>query len=151
MKILKIVKQTAADGPGLRNSIYVSGCAHACPGCHNPESWNFDAGTEMDIHEIVAEVLDPYADITITGGDPVYRYEEVIELCQALKGYGKNIWLFTGFTYEEISLICPALLLCIDVLVDGKYDETQRDLTRFCGSKNQRILYLRHGKIYKEE
>lgn len=151
MKILKIVKQTVADGTGLRNSIYVSGCAHACPGCHNPESWNFDAGTEMSVHEIVNEVLDPYADITITGGDPVYRYNEVIELCQELKKRNKNIWLFSGFTYEQIERLCPTLLLYIDVLVDGKYDETQRDLSRFCGSKNQRILYLRDGKIYKEE
>lgn len=147
MRIYQIIKGTSADGPGLRNSIYVSGCAHACPGCHNPQTWSFSSGAEMTIQEILDEVLDDYADITISGGDPVYQAGQVEDLCRELKRYNKNIWLYTGFTYEEVRQKCPSLLLYIDVLVDGLYDANKRDLTRFCGSTNQRIIYLKNGEI----
>lgn len=151
MRILKIIKGTASDGPGIRNSIYVAGCAHRCKGCHNPESWDFFGGQQMSVGEVLAEVLDQYADITISGGDPVYQHEDVTKLCKYLKAAGKNIWLFTGFLYKDLQMRCPELLKNIDVLVDGPYLAHKRDLTRFCGSSNQRILYLKNGEIYKEK
>lgn len=151
MRVLKIIKGTAADGPGIRNSIYVAGCAHQCPGCHNPESWDFMNGKRMSVSEVLEQVLDPYADITITGGDPVYQHVEVTKLCKYLKAAGKNIWLFTGFLYKDLQSRCPELLKYIDVLVDGPYDANKRDLTRFCGSSNQRILHLKNGEICEEK
>lgn len=147
MRILEIIKGTCADGPGLRNSIYVAGCGHKCPGCHNPESWKFTAGKEMTIPEILDEVLDAYTDITISGGDPMYQAEELIELCKILKWAGKNIWVYTGFTIDQLVGVQKECLKYIDVLVDGPYIANKRDLTRFCGSSNQNIIYLKNGEI----
>lgn len=151
MRILKIIKGTAADGPGVRNSIYFAGCAHNCMGCHNPESWDFRGGVEMTLGEVLGEVLEEGVDVTLTGGDPIYQHPEVLNLCKHLKQAGKYVWLFTGFLYEDLKHMCPELLRYIDVLVDGPYDINKRNLTRFCGSSNQRILYLKNGEIYKEK
>lgn len=152
MRILRIIKGTASDGPGLRNSIYFAGCHHKCPGCHNPESWDMLAGKEMTLDEVLKEVLDPYADVTLTGGDPVLQCEEILGLCKVLKLCRKNIWLFTGYRYEELVEYCPELLKTIDVVVDGRFEIDKREVTkRFAGSTNQRILHLRNGQIEYEE
>lgn len=151
MRVIKIVKGTCCDGPGLRNTIYVAGCIHKCPGCHNPESWDFRAGREMTIDEVFNEVYDEYADVTFSGGDPALQWGECLELCHRLKERGKNIWFYTGYEYQDLKERCPELLQVIDVLVDGRYDANRRDLTRFCGSTNQRILHLKNGEIWREE
>lgn len=152
MKVIKIIKGTAADGPGLRNSIYVAGCIHECPGCHNPETWDFAAGKWMTVDEVFDEVYDDYADVTLTGGDPALQWMECVDLCERLKAHGKNIWMYTGYLYQDLEARCPELLKLIDVLVDGHYDQTKRDTTkRFAGSTNQRILHLKDGKIDWEE
>lgn len=152
MQIIKIIQGTAADGPGLRNSVYFAGCIHKCPGCHNPESWNFLAGKQMTIEEVLAEVLDDFADITLTGGDPALQWGEILGLCIELKKYNKNIWMYTGYEYQDLAERCPELLQYIDVLVDGKFDITKREVTkRFAGSTNQRILHLKNGQIEWEE
>lgn len=143
MRVLSILKQTGADGPGLRNVLYVAGCAHHCPGCHNPESWSFLGGGERCIDDIIKELIDPYSDITISGGDPMYQPDSLRELLRRIKeGWPeKNIWVYTGFRIEELDERQRACLPYIDVLVDGPYIESLRDLSRFCGSSNQRIIY----------
>lgn len=151
MRILKIIKGTAADGPGLRNSIYVAGCAHKCPGCHNPESHDFNAGQDMTIDYIVSEVLDKYADISISGGDPMYQPADLLELCKRLKAADKTIWVWTGFEFEELTSVQRECLKYIDVLVDGPYMKNLRSTARYCGSLNQRILHLKNGEIDWEE
>lgn len=148
MKILKIIKGTAADGVGLRNSVYVAGCIHHCPGCHNPQSWDFNNGHDMTVEEVFNEVYDDYCDVTLTGGDPALQHRECLDLCKRLKAHGKNIWMYTGYLYEDLKARCPELLKFIDVLVDGRYDQKLRDVTtRFCGSTNQRIIHLKNGEI----
>ena len=148
MRVLKIIKGTASDGPGLRNTVYVSGCIHKCPGCHNPESWSFTAGKRMTPLEVFQEVYDDFADVTFSGGDPMLQWTEVYEVCYMLKERGKNIWLYTGYDYEDIVTRAPEILQVIDVLVDGKYDQSKREVTkRFAGSTNQRIIHLKDGKI----
>lgn len=148
MRVLQIVKGTAADGPGLRNSVYLAGCIHKCPGCHNPESWSFLAGKRMAPLEVFREVYDDFADVTFTGGDPMLQWTEVYEVCHYLKERGKNIWLYTGYDYEDIVSRAPEILQVIDVLVDGKYDQSKREVTkRFAGSTNQRIIHLKNGEI----
>jgi anaerobic ribonucleoside-triphosphate reductase activating protein len=122
-----------------------------CPGCHNPKSWSFTAGQEGTVEELADKLCTKYCDVTISGGDPVYQHAAVTELCKVLKERGKSVWLFTGFTYDEVRHIAPELLRVIDVLVDGPYDAHRRDLSRFAGSSNQRILYLSNGEIIKEE
>ncbi len=143
LRVIDIVDGTIVDGPGLRTSIYFAGCAHFCPGCHNPQSWPFDAGQDMTIDELVKHVEDNEMNVTLSGGDPLYQMPKMLELCQRLKVLGMNIWLYTGFIYEQVctdSKLAP-ILDCIDVLVDGPFIEAQRDIgLRFRGSPNQRLI-----------
>ena len=132
------------DGPGFRTSIYCAGCNHQCPGCHNPQSWSFDRGREMTTEEIMKIIIaDPYANVTFSGGDPMYQATGFLELAREIhKRTNKDIWCYTGFTFE--SLINPEqreLLEQIDVLVDGPFIEKLRDTDLlFRGSSNQRLI-----------
>ena len=144
VRVLNVIEDTMVDGPGFRTSIYCAGCCHQCPGCHNRHSWGFDQGHEMSTEELLDIIVqDPYANVTFSGGDPMYQAEGFAELARAIhRQTNKDIWCFTGFTFE--SLIHPdqrELLGEIDVLVDGPYIERLRD-TRllFRGSSNQRII-----------
>ena len=133
------------DGPGFRTSIYCAGCQHQCPGCHNPQSWDFDGGYSITTEEAMRVIeADPYANVTFSGGDPMYQPEGFAELARAIhERTTKNIWCYTGFTFETL-LNNPrqrALLEQIDVLVDGPFIKSQRDETlRFRGSRNQRLI-----------
>lgn len=147
IRILDIAYETMADGPGLRTSIYCAGCAHHCPGCHNPQSWDFAAGQEMDVEELLKIVKDDeFADVTFSGGDPLYQVEAFTELARRIKEEtGKNIWCYTGFTYEEILADerLATILPYIDTLVDGLFVQELRDPDlHFRGSSNQRIIHL---------
>ena len=147
IRVLDIAYETMADGPGLRTSIYCAGCAPRCPGCHNPQSWDFLGGKEMTVQELLDIVKeDEFADVTFSGGDPLYQVEAFTELARRIKEEtGKNIWCYTGFTIEEIVKEADphrvALLKSIDVLVDGPFVEALKDPDlKFRGSSNQRIL-----------
>lgn len=149
MNLLNVYKETITDGPGLRYSIYVSGCEHACPGCHNPRSWDANAGiplTETMVDDMIREInANPLLDgITLSGGDPFYHPEPLTALLRRLKTEtGHNIWCYTGYTIEHI-LRTPRLLpplAYIDILVDGPFVQALHDphlLWR--GSSNQRII-----------
>lgn len=146
-RVLDIVKGTTVDGPGFRTAIYFAGCRHQCPGCHNPQSWDFNGGTEMTLEEIMEVVKEEDFDVTLTGGDPLYHPEEIGELARAIKETGHTVWLYTGFTIEEIQA-SPTLsrpLKWIDTIVDGPYIEALRDPDlQFRGSSNQHIIPLPH-------
>lgn len=146
LRIIQIVDGTIVDGPGLRTSVYLAGCKHACPGCHNPQSWPFDAGEDMAIEAVVDHVRENDMNVTLTGGDPLYQVDALLHLCAGIKALGKTIWCYTGFKYEDICRD-PSLrriLERIDVLVDGPYMEHLRDLSlRFRGSSNQRLIDVR--------
>ncbi len=150
IRILDILEETMADGPGLRTAIYCAGCAHHCPGCHNPQSWDFMGGRMVRIEEILDIIKeDEFSNVTFSGGDPLYQVEGFTELALRIKEEtDKTIWCYTGFTYEEIiaderlSMILPYL----DVIVDGPFIEEKKDKELlFRGSSNQRIIYL-NGK-----
>lgn len=138
-----IIKQTMADGPGLRTSIYCSGCWHKCKGCHNPQTWDLYSGKEIDVDDLVDLIVeDEWIDgVTFTGGDPLYQSDGFIELAKKIKEKSnKNIWLYTGFTMEEIKMLCPEILRYVDWVVDGPYIEELRDIDlKFRGSSNQMI------------
>lgn len=133
------------DGPGFRTSIYAAGCPNHCPGCHNPQSWDIANGQPMQTDEILPIILaDPFADVTFSGGDPMFQAEGFTELAQAIKAQShKSIWCYTGYTFENL-LNMPAqrkLLQYIDVLVDGRFvQELQDESLHFRGSSNQRII-----------
>ncbi|MCQ2237461.1 MAG: anaerobic ribonucleoside-triphosphate reductase activating protein [Bacteroidales bacterium] len=143
--VLNIVESTAVDGPGLRNSVYCSGCVNRCPGCHNPQSWDLAAGQPMLVEDVAQKLLsDDMCNVTFSGGDPMYQPEAFAELARIIKSRSnKNIWCYSGYTFEEI-IQDPAkkkLLVNVDVLVDGRYVEALRDTDLlFRGSSNQRIL-----------
>jgi len=144
LRVLNIIEDTMVDGPGFRTSIYCAGCKHKCPGCHNPQSWAFDQGREMTTEEVMRVIeADPFANVTFSGGDPMYQAAEFAELAREIhKRTNKDIWCFTGFTYETlIHEDQRELLEQIDVLVDGPYVEKLRDPDLlFRGSSNQRII-----------
>ena len=144
IRVLNIIEDTMVDGPGFRTSIYCAGCKHACPGCHNPQSWAFDGGREMSTRELMKVIMaDPFANVTFSGGDPMYQAAGFAELARAIHQHSnKDIWCFTGFTYESlINDEQRELLEQIDVLVDGPFIQKLRnpDLL-FRGSSNQRII-----------
>ena len=136
-----------ADGPGLRTSIYSSGCPHHCRGCHNPQSWDIANGKWMSIDEILDIIkADSISNVSFSGGDPFFQVEAFTELARRIKSETtKNIWCWTGFTIEQIRADerLSMLLPYIDTLVDGPFILEQRDTTLlFRGSPNQRIIHL---------
>lgn len=143
LRVLDIIAGTSVDGPGLRTSIYFAGCNHHCPHCHNPQSWDSNSGKEMSIDEIVDIVKAEDFDVTFSGGDPLLQTERLLHLAHAIKKLGKTIWCYTGYTYEDIldSPTLSSILPYIDVLVDGRFINTLRDISlRFRGSSNQRLI-----------
>jgi len=145
ISVLSIVEDTMVDGPGFRTSIYCAGCRHKCEGCHNPQSWDFEGGHAMTTEDIMRIIeADPYANVTFSGGDPMYQPEGFAELARAIHSRtDKDIWCYTGFTFETLVNMPRQreLLDQIDVLVDGPFIKSQRDESLvFRGSRNQRII-----------
>lgn len=137
------------DGPGLRAVIWTQGCSHNCMGCQNPHTHDFKGGGQVPI-DMVKEAIDEleyHTGITFSGGDPMFQPVACNELAIYAKSKGYNIWVYTGFTFEELikmSLNNPIyreFLENIDVLVDGRFILEQRNLSLlFRGSKNQRLI-----------
>ena len=146
------------DGPGLRAVIWTQGCSHHCKGCQNPQTWDFDGGADVPL-DMVKEAIDEleyHTGITFSGGDPMYQVEACNELADYIIKKGLNIWVYTGFTYEEIikmskvKKVYKDFLEKIDVLVDGKFILEERDLSLlFRGSRNQRLIDVK--KTLKED
>lgn len=156
ISILSIVHDTMVDGPGFRTSIYCAGCPNHCPECHNPQSWDIKNGTMTSTEDIMKEIMsDPFANVTFSGGDPMFQAEGFAELARAIrKESKKTIWCFTGYKYENLikNEKQKELLQLIDVLVDGPFVKALRDEDLFFrGSSNQRIINvkrsLEQGKV----
>ena len=137
------------DGPGLRTVIWTQGCAHHCKECQNPQTWDFNGGGEVPIKMVLEAIdeLEYQTGITFSGGDPMFQPEACTKIAKYCKEKGYNIWVYTGFTYEELikmskeKPIYKKFLSYIDVLVDGKFILKEKDLSLlFRGSKNQRLI-----------
>lgn len=145
LSIIDIIEDTTVDGPGFRTAIYAAGCPNQCPGCHNPESWDIEKGRKIPTEEILDKVLaDDFANVTFSGGDPMFQPEEFTQLAHGIKQKSnKTIWCYTGYQFEKL-LKNPKqanLLTYIDVLVDGKFQQALRDESLlFRGSSNQRLI-----------
>ncbi len=160
MNVGQIFKADIANGPGVRESVFVSGCRNRCPGCFNEETWDFAYGTpytqEME-DEIIKELAEPYYDgLSLLGGEPFEpeNQEKVLQLVKRVRKElpGRTIWAYTGCVYERDFLesgrcVTPylnELLDNIDVLVDGPFIQSEKNITlTFRGSENQRIIDLK--------
>ena len=148
VNVAGIDEDAIADGPGLRFVLFVQGCARNCPGCHNPQTHAFGAGTDMHISELFQRIVaNPLlTGVTFSGGDPMYQAGPLAELAERLRAHGGyDITVFTGDTFEGLlHRGTPAqlrLLRAADILIDGPFVQAKRDrLLLFRGSGNQRIL-----------
>lgn len=150
MNIAQIRAHDVANGPGIRVSIFVSGCTHRCPGCFNGPYMRFDAGqlaTEETMDHIIELAQKDYIEgLTVLGGEPLQQiYDKtLVTLLQRFKReVGKSVWIYSGYTFEEAIQRKERreILAYCDVMVDGKFEIKQKDLKlRFRGSRNQRIL-----------
>lgn len=147
------------DGEGIRTIVWTQGCAHKCPGCHNPGTHSFDGGYLEDIDNLKKELkeLKGQTGITLSGGDPLYQIEPCLELCKFAQSINLDVWCYTGFTFEELLKISETnkkmleLLKYIDVIVDGKFDIRLRSYDAiFRGSSNQRIIDVKESLLKKE-
>ena len=138
------------DGEGMRAVLWTQGCPHNCEGCHNPMTHDFKGGFLTDTEELQQELKDniKYQDgLTLSGGDPFMQAKAVCEIAKFVKGLNKNVWAYTGFTFEQlmdISKIKPEILELlnnVDVLVDGKFVKSLKSLDLYyMGSRNQRVI-----------
>lgn len=147
MKYCGLNKEDTVNGPGIRVSLFVSGCRNHCAGCFNPETWDFEHGeayTQQTEKEIIEAVNAPYiSGLSLLGGDPFEPENEnaLLTLAQQVKAAGKTVWCWTGYTLEQLD--DHPLLKYIDVLVDGPFIQNQKDLSLpYAGSRNQRVIIL---------
>ena len=148
MNFAQIRKYDVANGPGIRTTIFVTGCTHKCHNCFNEEYQDFDFGdpwTQKETDEVIKDLkLDEVKGLTILGGEPFQNEVDLLEVLRDIKKeVQKDIWIFSGYTYEEIlkDEDKKKLLEECDVLVDGRFVEALKDLSlRFRGSSNQRII-----------
>ena len=147
-----IIYNSLVNGPGMRTVLFMQGCEHKCPGCHNPSSWDMSGGCLFDIDNLINELTsDPLLDgVTISGGEPFMQIEELFYLLKELKVHDINVWVYTGFKYETLKETLPNIFKYIDVLVDGKFikDLYNKDLN-YRGSSNQRVIDVRHSNIWE--
>ncbi|NFH00749.1 anaerobic ribonucleoside-triphosphate reductase activating protein [Clostridium botulinum] len=145
------------DGEGSRDVWYIANCTHFCQGCHSEKYW-YDNGQEFNIQKVIDKMKEnPITDITISGGDGLtIQYKNTLELLKQIKKQtNKNVWLYTGYTFDElINSNKKECLKHIDVLVDSRFEIDKRDITlKFKGSSNQRIIdvqeSLKQNKIIK--
>ena len=146
LKLSGIVEDSIVDGPGIRVTVFCQGCPHRCPGCHNPETWPFEGGTEI-AEETVASIAasNPLCrGVTFSGGEPFAQAEGYAKLAKLLKAKGYEVASYSGYTFEQLLRGTPAqkeLLESIDILIDGPFILAEKSLeVPFRGSRNQRIL-----------
>lgn len=145
MRVAGIIKNSVVNGIGIRDVLFLQGCQHYCKGCHNPKTWDIKGGKYMTFSELTNEFKDSPNDITISGGEPLLQYTDIMEFMHWTNAFAKKrFWLYTGFKYEEIpDYILEALSRFVDVLVDGRFEEDKKDLMlQFRGSSNQRLIDL---------
>ena len=149
MRVAGLIHDSIVDGPGLRFVVFTQGCEFHCEGCHNPDAWDIDGGTEVQVGEVIAQLRsNPLTDgLTLSGGEPFLQAADCAQLAAAARVDGLNVWVFTGYTFDELLERASSepdvlrLLLLTDVLVDGRFVLAERSLSlKWRGSKNQRLL-----------
>lgn len=159
IKVAGVVEESIVDGPGIRFVVFVQGCNHKCPGCHNEHSQDFSGGKYMSISTIIEKLKEnPLLDgVTLSGGEPFGQADVVSKLAEELKLLDYNVMTYSGYTYEQIEEKAltdngfSRLIENTDILIDGRFEEEERNLTlNFRGSENQRIIDISATKANKE-
>lgn len=148
---MDIKYDTIVDGPNFRNTVYCAKCNVGCKGCQNPQSWDIRNGEPITINKLAKLLLENGNDITFSGGECSLQAKGFTKLAKILKQYNRNIWLYSGKTYEELisSWSTRDLLYNVDVLVDGRFiDDLKDENLLFKGSSNQRIIDLSKTRYY---
>ena len=149
IRIAGIMRESIVDGPGIRFAVFCQGCPHDCPGCHNPETHDFAGGTEVSVERLLKEFdKNPLlAGVTFSGGEPMCQAEGFAALGRGIKERGKTITIYSGYTLEQLLRMAlkdaavEELLRMCDLLIDGPFVQSKRDLTlQFRGSANQRLI-----------
>ena len=154
LRIAGTVGDSIVDGPGLRLTVFVQGCPHHCPGCHNPHTHDFEGGHDTTVEELFAAYCENplLRGVTLSGGEPFCQPAPLAQLAHLVHAHGGDVFCYTGYTYET-DLLAPdgrarcevtdELLSCIDILVDGEFIQAEADITlKFRGSRNQRVLQI---------
>lgn len=157
IRLSGIVNDSIVDGTGIRMTVFTQGCPHHCPGCHNPQTHDFLGGYLEDT-AVIAEKFSQnplLCGITLSGGEPFFQAQPLTVLCREIKAMGKDIWAYSGYTYEElladVTPYARELLSLVDVLVDGKFEQEQSDLNLyFRGSSNQRLILVQQSLAQQE-
>ena len=156
MNYSNLIKVGQSDGPGMRVSLFVSGCEHMCKGCFNSAAFRYDAGQPFTAHtisEIITALDDPYiTGLSLLGGDPLMEknYNDVLLLVKTVRLIfpQKTIWIWTGYTMDYVKATYPEILLYVDAIVDGKYERTL-PAVQYRGSSNQNIWYKRNWTTHE--
>lgn len=150
IRLSGVISESIVDGPGFRYVVFTQGCPHHCEGCHNPETWEFSGGRDWDTDELLEEFRkNPLLKgMTFSGGEPFCQPAPLAELARQVHAFGKDVVIFTGFTYEQLlaqqNPEVDALLAETDLLIDGPFVLAQRNLELvFCGSENQRLIDMK--------
>ncbi|MBQ7705890.1 MAG: anaerobic ribonucleoside-triphosphate reductase activating protein [Selenomonadaceae bacterium] len=149
IQIAGIVEESCVDGSGIRFTVFLQGCLRHCKGCHNPTTHDLNGGKTVDTSDIINKIKDNpiLTGLTLSGGEPLLQIKPAIELAQAAKNFGLDVWLYTGFKFKEIPNDANELLKLVDVVVDGEYIDELRDLNlNFRGPSNQWIIFLNHKR-----
>ena len=156
IRIADVIEESFVDGEGVRFAIFVQGCPHRCKGCHNPTTHDFNSGHIIETDRLINKIKNAslISGVTLTGGEPLCQIKAVTEIAAATKTLNLSVWCYTGYVYENLingkdtdfftNESINKFLQYVDVLVDGPFIDSQRDLTLpFCGSKNQRLIDIK--------
>ena len=153
MNYANIKPLSIENGPGIRVSLFVSGCRRYCKGCFNPETWDFKYGKVFDqeaLHELLTALDNPNVQgLSILGGDPFEPENRPVveDICRKVRAWrpDKDIWVWTGYSWEDLKDL--PIMYDIDILVDGRFEEEKRDLRlKWRGSSNQRVINVAESR-----
>lgn len=154
IRLAGTVNDSIVDGEGIRFVIFVQGCVHNCPGCHNPQTHDFTQGYETDTEELLEKIkANPLLDgVTFSGGEPFCQPAPLCEIAKGVKKLGLNVVCYSGYTFEELIELSKDdrdiknLLYLTDILIDGRFVLEKRNLLlKFRGSDNQRIIDVKRS------
>lgn len=149
IRLAGVVNDSITDGPGIRFTVFVQGCPHHCPGCQNPQTWEFNGGVMVSAADLLADIEhNPLlSGVTLSGGEPLAQAEALLPLAEAVRQKGLSLAIYTGYTFERLMEMqdksIMQLLKLADTLIDGPFIIAERNLElNFRGSANQRIIDL---------